>query len=489
MTLRMRFDNSYARLPDRFSARLDPTPVAAPRLLRLNRGLAADLGLDAAALAAAEGVAMLAGNLVPAGAEPLAAAYAGHQFGGWVPQLGDGRAILLGEILAPDGRRFDLQLKGAGRTPFSRRGDGRAGLGPVLREYLVSEAMAALGIPTTRALAAVATGETVIREAALPGAVLVRIASSHLRVGTFQYFAARRDDEALRLLTAHAIARHYPGATGALGLLEGVIARQAVLVARWMGVGFIHGVMNTDNTAISGETLDYGPCAFMDAYHPERVFSSIDTYGRYAYASQPQIAVWNLAQLASALLPLIDDDEGRAVARASAAIERFADLYQQAWREVFAAKLGLTAAGSGAGDVALAQDLLAAMAGQGADFTRVFRALSALGDDPAADAPARVEFAEPAAFDAWALRWRARLAHEGCGMAARQAAMRAANPAVIPRNHRIEQAITAALAGDLAPFERLSDALARPFEDPRDAIDLQAAPAPAEVVARTFCGT
>jgi uncharacterized protein YdiU (UPF0061 family) len=496
MSLHMPFDNSYARLPERFYARLDPTPVAEPRLLKLNGRLAADLGLDAEALARPEGVAILAGNVVPEGAEPLAQAYAGHQFGGWVPQLGDGRAILLGEVVAPPGsplagRRFDLQIKGAGRTPFSRMGDGRAWLGPVLREYLVSEAMHALGIPTTRALAAVATGEWVFREDRLPGAVLVRVAASHIRVGTFQFFAARRDVEALRLLTEHALARHYPDRSGdpvpALALLEEAVAAQARLVAAWMGVGFIHGVMNTDNSAVSGETIDYGPCAFMDAYHPETVFSSIDAYGRYAYANQPQIAVWNMAQLASALLPLIDGDETRAVERATEAVHSFAPAYEAAWLGVFGRKIGL--ANAGEGDAQLIQDLLSAMAANRADFTRTFRALARLPEAPGADGPARDEFLDPAAFDAWAARWRARLAREPGGWAARQEIMRAANPALIPRNHRIEQAIRAAVAGDLGPFERLDRALAQPWEERPEDEDLRRAPAEGEAVSRTFCGT
>jgi len=488
---RFSFDNSYARLPVRFFARLDPTPVAGPRLLALNRGLAGALGLDAGALAVPEGVEVLAGNRVPEGAEPLAQAYAGHQFGGWVPQLGDGRAILLGEVVAPSGARFDIQLKGAGRTPFSRGGDGRAWLGPVLREYVVSEAMAAMGIPTTRALAAVATGEAVLREAPMQGAVLTRVAASHVRVGTFQYFAARRDAEALGLLADHALARHYPERVGdgppALALLRGVVARQARLVARWMGVGFIHGVMNTDNCSIAGETIDYGPCAFMDAYHPDRVFSSIDSYGRYAYANQPQIAVWNCAQLASALLPVIDADEARAVDLATEAVHGFAPQHEAAWAEVFRAKLGL--AREDEGDAELAQELLVAMARGGADFTRVFRALARLPDVPGADEPARAEFTDPPAFDAWAARWRARLGREGRAEAGRQAAMAAANPAFIPRNHRIEQAIQAAVAGDMAPFERLVAVLAKPFDDQPEAADLAAAPEESEVVRRTFCGT
>ncbi|NND17649.1 MAG: YdiU family protein, partial [Silicimonas sp.] len=323
MSLDLPFDNSYARLPERFYTRMTPTPVAAPALVALNRPLAERLGLDADALASEAGIAALAGNAVPGGADPLAQVYAGHQFGGWSPQLGDGRAILLGEVVAPDGARFDVQLKGSGPTPYSRMGDGRAWLGPVLREYIVSEAMAALGVPTTRALAAVTTGEVVVREAALPGAVLTRVAASHIRVGTFQFFASRQDIDGLKALVAHALERHDPAAGDALGLLAGVVERQAALVAQWMGLGFIHGVMNTDNMTISGETIDYGPCAFMDVYHPLRVFSSIDAHGRYAYARQPDVAMWNLAQLASALLPLIGEVEP-----AQAAVDRFPEAFQ-----------------------------------------------------------------------------------------------------------------------------------------------------------------
>jgi len=478
--LRIAFDNSYARLPARFHARLDPTPVAAPRLIRLNRPLAVLLGLDPEALAAPEGVAMLAGNHVPPGAAPLAQAYAGHQFGGFVPQLGDGRAILLGEVVGTDGLRRDIQLKGSGPTPYFRMGDGRAALGPVLREYIVSEAMAALGVPTTRSLAAVATGERVFRETILPGAVLTRVASSHIRVGTFQFFAARRDTEALRLLFAHARDRHVPDAATPLEFLESVVAAQARLVASWMGLGFIHGVMNTDNCHVGGETIDYGPCAFMDVYHPETVFSSIDHYGRYAYANQPQIAAWNLAQLASCLLPLIDDDEGAAIEAATAAVRGFAEVYQAAWLAVFRAKLGLAQAEDG--DRALIEALLSRMARLRADFTRVFRGL--------ADGSARAEFAEPEGFDAWAADWRTRLAREGATPEARSGALRAVNPALIPRNHRVAEAITAAEGGDFAPFHRLVEALARPFDAPAPEDEaLTAAPAAHEVVRATFCGT
>ncbi|PWE34184.1 YdiU family protein [Maritimibacter sp. 55A14] len=491
MTLTIPFDNSYARLPERFYTKLAPTPVAEPGLIAVNEGLARQLGLDPEALATPEGLAVLAGNALPGGADPLAQVYAGHQFGGWVPQLGDGRAILLGEVTDSDGIRRDIQLKGAGRTPYSRMGDGRAWLGPVMREYIVSEAMYALGVPTTRALAAVTTGEPVFREGAMPGAVLTRVAASHVRVGTFQYFAARRDMDALGALTEYVIERHYPDAAPAerpaQALLDAVIARQARLIAQWMGLGFIHGVMNTDNMSLAGETIDYGPCAFMDDYHPGRVFSSIDQMGRYAYANQPQIAVWNLAQLATCLLEQIDDDRETAIDLATEAVNRFPDLYQNAWLTVFRAKLGLEREAEGDGD--LAQNLLSRMAEGRADFTALFRALCTLGEDAAEDGPARDLFAEPALFDGWAALWRERLTQEQRGTTARQDAMRAANSAHIPRNHRVEEAIQAGVAGDYAPFGRLMAALARPYEDPPEYADLKIPPRPEEVVRQTFCGT
>ncbi|MDP2086172.1 MAG: YdiU family protein [Gemmobacter sp.] len=474
----MHFDNSYARLPERMFSRQDPVAVVAPGLIAINPRLAAEMGLDPEVLARPDWVDVFAGNRVPDGAEPLAQAYAGHQFGGWVPQLGDGRAILLGEHIGPDGRRWDVQLKGAGRTMFSRGGDGRAWVGPVIREYLVSEAMHALGVPTTRALAAVTTGEVVYREARLPGAVLTRVASSHLRVGTFQFFAARGDTEALRLLTDMALARHYPHAEGALGLLGQAVAAQARLVARWMALGFIHGVMNTDNAHVGGITIDYGPCAFLDAYHPGRVFSSIDRSGRYAYANQPQIAVWNMAQLASCLLPLIDADPNRAIEPATAVLHGFEAAWQAEWLAQFRAKLGLATADEG--DRALIEGLLDRMADGEADFTRTFRAL--------AEGGAEAEFRDPAALRAWEPLWHARLAAEGRTPEQAQTAMRAVNPAIIPRNHRIEAAIEAAVAGDLGPFRALEAALARPFDAAPDD-PLRAAPAPAEAVHQTFCGT
>jgi len=481
MSFAIPFQANYAALPERFHAALAPTPVANPGLIKLNHALARELGLDPVALESADGLAILAGNAVPKGASPVAQAYAGHQFGGWNPQLGDGRAILLGELRASDGKLRDVQLKGSGRTPFSRMGDGRAGLGPVLREYILSEAMAALGVPTTRALAAVTTGETVQRERPLPGAVLTRVAASHLRVGTFQYFAARQDTDALRQLVGFALARHQPDGETALDLLDGVIARQADLIARWMGLGFIHGVMNTDNMTISGETIDYGPCAFMEAYDPKTVYSSIDQFGRYAYANQPEIAVWNLAQLATALLPVIDTDQDRAIEMATEAVQGFADAYEGAWLRIFRAKLGLSQ--EQAADGALITDYLKLMAEAGVDFTLAFRAL---GEGPEI---ARDLWPAPARFDAWAANWTGRLQAEGATPAQVSVPLNTANPAFIPRNHRVEQAIQAALKNDYAPFERLIDVLATPYAAQPANEDLMAPAEAHEAVHQTFCGT
>jgi uncharacterized protein YdiU (UPF0061 family) len=486
------FDNSYARLPDRFFARLRPTPVAAPRLVRLNTKLALDLGLDPEKLAAPEGVEILAGNLVPKGCEPLAMAYAGHQFGTFVPQLGDGRAILLGELMDRDGVRRDIQLKGAGPTPYSRRGDGRAALGPVLREYIVSEAMAALGIPTTRALAAVTTGEPVWRETTLPGAVLTRVASSHIRVGTFQFFAARRDVDAIRRLADHVIARHYKEAADAANryraLLDQVISRQAALIAMWQFVGFIHGVMNTDNMSIAGETIDYGPCAFMDVYHPETVYSSIDQMGRYAYGNQPSIAQWNLVRLAETLLPLLAEDNDAAVKEAQEAIDEFAKTFETAYAEGLSRKLGLFQ--SRPDDMSLAQDLFDRMARNSADFTLVFRHLCDAAASPDGDTSVRTLFADPGAFDDWAARWHHRLAQEGGESTKRRSAMRAANPAFIPRNHLVEETIIAAVNdGDFSPFESLLSVVSAPYEDQPAFGRYADPPRPDQVVHQTFCGT
>ena len=470
MTVSAPFDNSYAALPDGFFTRTTPTPVADPKLLAFNAPLAKTLGITHGST---EDLAFIfSGNELPAGADPLAQLYAGHQFGNYNPQLGDGRAILLGEVLDAKGQRRDIQLKGSGRTPYSRGGDGRAWLGPVLREYVVSEAMHALGIPTTRALAAVQSGEDIFRETALPGAVLTRVAASHLRVGTFQVFAHRGEVENLRRLTDYAIQRHYPQADGPLGLLRAVCAAQADLVAAWMSVGFIHGVMNTDNCAISGETIDYGPCAFMDAFHPNRVFSSIDRQGRYAYANQPQIVVWNMAQLATSLLQQLDDPES-GVAEATEIVHAMPALIEQAWLRRFAAKIGITT--PKAEDTALIDALLSLMQTDGADFTNAFRALS--GDDAAG------QFTDRAAFANWRDAWQQRIAAEPDP----KSVMDAANPAVIPRNHRIEAMINAAVAGDMDPFHRLMTALARPYRE-TDA-DLHRAPTAQEIVPATFCGT
>jgi uncharacterized protein YdiU (UPF0061 family) len=483
-------DHSYRRLPERFHAPSSPSRVRAPRLLAFNRTLAEDLGLDPAAIEplAAD---LFSGNAVPTDAAPIALAYAGHQFGHFVPSLGDGRALLIGEVVDLKGRRRDLQLKGSGPTPFSRRGDGRAALGPVLREFVVSEAMHALGVPTTRSLAAVATGESVHRDRPLPGAVLTRVAASHLRVGTFQYFAARGDVEALSLLLDYAIARHDPGLASAerpvLAFLGAVVDRQAALVARWLGVGFVHGVMNTDNTAISGETIDYGPCAFLDGYHPGRVFSSIDHGGRYAFANQPTIARWNLARLAEALLPLVDPDGERAVAAATEVLERFPAAFERQWQGCLRAKLGL--GGEEEGDRALGTALLSAMQSCEADWTLVFRRLADAAEDPRGDADVRALFADPSGIDGWLPRWRSRLDRDPRDPGARAAAMRLANPLYVPRNHRVEQALDAAESGDLGPFETLLRVLRRPFdEQPGDAA-LADPPRPEEIVRETFCGT
>jgi uncharacterized protein YdiU (UPF0061 family) len=473
------FDNTYVReLPGTF-VRQEPERPPAPRLLRLNAPLAEALGLDPAALAA-RAAGWLSGAELPPGAEPVAQAYAGHQFGGFSPQLGDGRALLLGEVVGRDGQRRDIALKGSGATPFSRRGDGKAALGPVLREFLIGEAMEALGIPTTRALAAVATGDRVWRETALPGAVLTRVAASHIRVGTFEFFAARGDWAQVARLLAYAIRRHDPGLdpADALGFLDAVAGRQARLVAQWMGVGFVHGVMNTDNMAVSGETIDYGPCAFMETYDPATVFSSIDHGGRYAYGNQPQVMGWNLARLAEALLPLIDADPARAVEKAMAVLTGVAGRYRTEWEAVMRRKLGL--AGEQPGDGALAEGFLAAIAGQ-ADWTLAFRGLAAAAEGR--EGALRSLLPEPARLEAWLPAWRARLAPDAA------AAMRAANPAVIARNHLVEAALAAAHDDDLGPFDALLAAVRDPFgpETGREAFTL---PAPAGSGRyRTFCGT
>ncbi|MFT7594526.1 MAG: hypothetical protein ACI8R4_001847 [Paracoccaceae bacterium] len=472
MSMTITFDNSYARLPGAFFTAQDPDPVRAPHLVAFNDDLARLLRITPGDVQ--DMAQVFAGNRVPEGAEPLAQLYAGHQFGQYNPQLGDGRAVLLGEVIGTDGIRRDIQLKGSGRTPYSRGGDGRAWLGPVLREYVVSEAMFVLGIPTTRALAAVETGEQVVRETSLPGAVLTRVAASHLRVGSFQIFAARGDTASLKRLTDYAITRHYPEADGPMGLLTAVRDAQARLIAAWMAVGFIHGVMNTDNCAISGETIDYGPCAFLDSYHPDTVFSSIDRMGRYAYSNQPDIAVWNLAQLANALIQQTDDKQA-GVDQATEIIHAMPDLIEQHWLAQFRAKLGLI--DTHADDPALIRDLLTRMADNNADFTNTFRALGGK--------TARDQFTDPTAFDSWAAQWAQRT---GSALDL-QARLHTANPGIIPRNHRIEQMIDAAITGDYAPFHRLNTALATPYTDHPQNQDLQRPPQKDEVVQATFCGT
>ncbi|MBB3397156.1 MULTISPECIES: protein adenylyltransferase SelO [unclassified Rhizobium] len=486
------FDNSYARLPQQFFTRQAPSQAAEPWLIKLNEPLAEELGLDVEALKL-DGAAIFSGNLVPEGADPLAMAYAGHQFGAFVPLLGDGRAILLGEVIDRNGQRRDIQLKGAGQTAYSRRGDGRAALGPVLREYIVSEAMYALGVPATRALAAVSTGQPVYRESILPGAVFTRVAASHIRVGTFQFFTARGDTDGVRALADYVIDRHYPELKDRdnpyLALYEAVCERQAALIARWLHIGFIHGVMNTDNMAISGETIDFGPCAFMDAYDPRTVFSSIDQGGRYAYANQPGIGQWNLARLGETLLPLFDADAERAVELANVVIQQYGERFQIHWLRGMREKIGLTTVEDG--DLDLIQSLLARMQTQQADFTLAFRRLSDAGGSGDGEALFLSTFREPDGVGEWLGRWRDRLTRdEGRTEDGRRTAMRAVNPAFIPRNHRIEQAINAAVEdGDFSLFEALLAVLAKPYDDQPGFAAYMEPPKPEERVLQTFCGT
>ena len=483
-----RFDNSYSRLPDAFFSLIEPTPVSAPVMIRLNHDFATELGIDIARLDSPEGLAILSGNRRPDGSEPLAMAYSGHQFGGFSPQLGDGRAILLGEVIGKEGIRYDIQLKGCGPTPFSRRGDGRSALGPVLREFIVSEAMAALGVPTTRALAAVASGDKVVREGIEPGGVFTRVANSHVRIGTFQWFAARQDYDNLKVLADYVIDRHYPDAQQEenpyRALLDGVIGRQAKLIAHWMQLGFIHGVMNTDNMTVSGETIDYGPCAFLDSYDPAKRFSSIDQQGRYAFGNQGQIGHWNLTRFAETLLPLLDNDSKRSVAEAEAALDLFPGLYQSALQNRLTAKIGIE--GGDTSDCSMVENLLSAMADGEADFTQVFRRLPESLESGNDHAVARL-FNQPEAIVAWLSAWRARL-HQ-FDRSQTLALMRRTNPVFIPRNHRIEQAIKAANDGDVTPFHHLHQVLQHPFTEQAEFTEYEATPAPDEVVQETFCGT
>lgn len=483
-SMAIRFDNTYAQMPDRFFERVRPARYPNAQLLRINTPLAVKLGIDPAWLESATGAAVLAGNDVPDGAEPIAQAYAGHQFGGWVPQLGDGRAVLLGELIDDEGQRRDLQLKGAGRTPWSRGGDGKSPLGPVLREYVVSEAMAALGVPATRALGAVATGEDVQREELRPGGVLARVAASHIRVGTFQYFHARDDREALRLLGEHVIARHYPELLGQenpwMALLGAVLKRQASLVAKWMQLGFVHGVMNTDNMAVSGETIDFGPCAFLDTFSFEKVFSSIDRGGRYAWDQQPLIAHWNLVRFAETLLPLVDLAEEEKVEAAEGVLAGFEDHFQEAYYRGFADKLGLRVVGSDTGP--WIRSTLELLESGHVDFTRFF---ASLGDAARGqESSLRSEFRDQDPLNSWLAEWHALTKNQP-----EVERMRARNPWRIPRNHRIEELIVAAESDDYAPFHRFVDALAHPFEKDSRFADLEAAPRPEECIDETFCGT
>lgn len=484
------FDNSYARDLEGYCVAWLPTSVPDPKLAIFNEALARELGLDSAALAASEGVKILGGNCVPPGATPVAQAYAGHQFGQFSPQLGDGRALLLGEIIDIKGQRRDIAFKGSGPTPFSRRGDGKCALGPALREYVIGEAMSALGIATTRALAVVTTGETIRRDRPVPGAVLTRVAASHLRVGTFEFFAAHHGPESVRKLADYAIQRHYPELTGAtnpyLELLKSVAARQADLVARWLGVGFIHGVMNTDNMTISGETIDYGPCAFMEAYHPRAVFSSIDASGRYAYGQQPSIARWNLARFAETLLPLIDEDAESAVSLATEALDAFQAQHRACWLGVMRAKLGLTSQTEADGaDEALIEDFLTMLHRERLDFTQAFRALYTLASRQIETAPF---FSHVPEFAAWRQRWET--SKPKCSDALLEA-MRLANPCYIPRNHQVEAALAAAVdSGDLSPLKNLLAVVEQPFDE-SPAYSAYGNPAPQEFTAgyQTFCGT
>jgi len=491
------FDNTYIRLPERFYARERPTAVAGPALIHSNPLLAGQLGIDPDWLSSDDALQVFAGNRVPPGAEPIATVYAGHQFGGWNPRLGDGRAILLGEVVDAGNRRHDIQLKGAGQTPYSRMGDGRAPLGPVLREYIVSEAMAALGVATTRSLAAVTTGEPVYRDRALPGAILTRVARSHIRVGHFQYFLAKDDTEALQLLADHLIERDFPIARQAdnpyLALLEQAVARQAQLIAQWQLVGFIHGVMNTDNMLVCGETIDYGPCAFMDSYDPQACYSSIDQGKRYAYRNQPVIAQWNLSWLAQSLLPVLIAAEGpgvddkQVIGRAQAILDDFSRQYETAYSLGLHRKLGIGVPSEASAQ--LAEALLAQMTTQQLDFTLTFRRLADLAD-PQGDQMGSVNYPLPPSLDPLIEAWRELHDGDGYSPAERQRSMYAANPAYIPRNHRVEQAIQAAEQdGDFGPFHRLVERLGRPFDYDPDDQDLAVPPLPHQAVRQTFCGT
>lgn len=495
------FDNSYARLPERFYQHQSPVPVTSPAHIRINHDLADMLGIDSEWLDSTDGLQVLAGNAIPEGSDPIATVYAAHQFGNWNPQLGDGRAVLLGEVISKDGNRYDLQLKGSGPTPYSRGGDGRAPLGPVLREYIVCEAMFALGVPTSRSLAAVTTGEQVYRDEAQPGAVLTRVAKSHIRIGTFQFFAAKGDTDALKSLADHVIERHYPEAlefdNPYQGLLKGVIENTAYLVSRWQQLGFIHGVMNTDNMLVSGETVDYGPCAFMDAYHPETVFSSIDVGGRYAFQNQPKIAHWNLANFAQCLMPLLalnadadantstntdgpSDEDDPALKLARTELDKFPDIFYTHHRQAMAAKIGISKPDETTDE--LVRDLLALMAQELQDYTLTFASLARHIESPTDDNNADTL---PDAFAPWLTRWLNVIDDTSASL---QLMLRT-NPQIIPRNHRIEEAIQAATLGNFEPFHTLVERLKNPFDSALASSEYALAPMPDQQVQRTFCGT
>lgn len=484
------FDNTYARLPENFFKKVNPSAPPEPTLIRVNTELADIMGLDVDWLGSSDGLAMLSGQKLPNGADPIAMAYAGHQFGGWSPKLGDGRALLIGEVIGNDGIRRDIQLKGSGHTPFSRSGDGKSALGPVLREYIVSEAMAALGVPTTRALAAVITGENVVRNTLEPGGVFTRVAQSHVRIGTFQYFYARQDNDSLKILADYVIERHYPDALNAANpyaeLLKLIAARQAELIAQWMSLGFIHGVMNTDNVQIAGETIDYGPCAFMDDFHPHKVFSSIDQYGRYAWGKQSEIGQWNLMRLADTLLPLIDDDLERAKIAAEDAIKHFNELFQISIFKKFSRKLGLLSDDESQNDlISLTFEVLTE---NEVDFTLFFRKLTKVYDGGETGSLCRL-FKNPVACEDWLKKWREFIDLDGGNEQDRLKSMQSYNPILIPRNHRIAEAIAAGEEGDFKVFNRLVDAYRNPYAEQPEYADLEKAPDYNEIVHETFCGT
>ncbi len=486
------FDNTYARLPERFYERVNPAPVKSPKLIRLNFKLAQELGIHAEGVAPEDWAAVFSGNQILPESEPIAQAYAGHQFGHFVPQLGDGRAILLGEVVDRGGERRDIQLKGSGRTRFSRQGDGRAALGPVMREYIMSEAMYRLGIPTTRSLAMVATGEEVMRETPLPGAILTRIAASHIRVGTFEYFAARQDKEALKILADYVMARHYPALQNQpqsyFEMLKAILRAKAELVVNWMRVGFIHGVMNTDNTSVSGETIDYGPCAFMDEYDPAAVFSSIDHHGRYAFGNQAVIAAQNMSSLTACLLFLLHEDSAQAMKLAQESAGYFETVFQNAWSQAACQKIGLLQAD--ADDLSLVLDYLELMQKNKADYTLAFRCLSAAVGEKKMPSQLFDVFNRSQGLETWLIRWNERVLKQGKSAQEISRAMNAVNPAFILRNHRVEQAIQAAMKkNDFSVMDRLIDVLARPYEDQPQSAEWMQPPKPEERVAQTFCGT